>query len=205
MPTQCQHCGSQLEEGAVVCVHCGQATSAPAPPADSETVPVAALAEPQEHTGGTLFASARDSADRDLHGIGGWLIFPAIGLAISPFLSLHGVYSDSNVLFGAEFQNALTERPGLVPLLVFELATNMIFFCGSIALNVLLYKRKKAFPASMITFLAGQMVLLFIDHLWAAQFHTVGDPTGLVRSVVGCLIWIPYFLRSRRVEITFVD
>jgi hypothetical protein len=118
MPTQCQHCGSQVEESAVVCVHCGQATDAPvpaAPPAStSEHTPVPAGFEQQPTA--PLFSAVGDSADRGLTGIGGWLILPAIGLALNPFIQRSiGIYTDLNVLllqFGSEGQIALGPQAG---------------------------------------------------------------------------------------------
>jgi hypothetical protein len=144
------------------------------------------------------------SADRDLYGIGGWLIMPAIGLAISPFLSIHGIVTDLGVLVGGRYQAVIANRPGLEALVIFELATNAIFLASLIALNVLLYKKKKTFPACMIAYLVGQLVLLLIDYFAANAFNPHTSPTTAIRSVIACLIWIPYFLQSRRVEITFV-
>jgi hypothetical protein len=207
MTTQCQHCGSQLEQGAVICVQCGQAIDTPAPSAPlasaSEHSSVSASSELQ--TGAPLFSAVTESANRGLTGIGGWLILPAIGLAASPFMSLHGIYADLNILYSGRYLPALSASPGLELLIVFELATNLLFLGSLIVLNILLYQRKKKFPPFIITFYAGQCVLVFIDLFAALQFNPHTSPSAAIRAFVACLVWIPYFLQSERVKLTFVS
>ncbi len=206
MPTQCHNCGSSLEERAVVCVQCGQATNASAPSAPS--APASELqptpATPDQQTAAPLFSAMTESANRGLTGIGGWLILPAIGLAISPFMSLYGIFTDLNILYSGRYLPALSARPGLELLIVFELATNLLIFGSLIVLNIFLYQHKKKFPPFIITFYAGQCVFVLIDLFAALQFNPQTSPTTAIRAVVACLVWIPYFLRSERVKITFV-
>jgi hypothetical protein len=196
-----------VEESAVVCVHCGQATDAPvpaAPPAStSEHTPVPAGFEQQPTA--PLFSAVGDSADRGLTGIGGWLILPAIGLALNPFIALFGLAVGLLLLFGSEGQIALAHKPGLEPVILFEIFTNIVFLTMLIVLNIFFYQKKKAFPTCMIIFLGTQFVFLLADHLMAAPLNPHSSPATVIRSLVVCAIWIPYFLRSRRVELTFVN
>src|ERR1700689_4309791 len=102
----CAQCGAPLADGATACTHCG--TSAPAPEATPAPVPFV-----------PTFAM-----DPDLEGIGGWLILVAIGLAVAPFRSMHGIYVDLHVLYGSKFQYALSLHHGLAGLILYEAVTN---------------------------------------------------------------------------------
>jgi hypothetical protein len=212
----CRQCESRLEEGAVVCPTCGCAVEEPA---RSEFVPVQAvetsteaapheaksaprvLIEPLPDTG----PAYREELDTDLIGIGGWLILPAIGLAISPFLFFHGVYSDLHLLTGAAYKTSFASRPGLFDLVIFESINNSVLLLATIGLNVLFYGKKKAFPLFMMLYLGGQFLLGFTDQLMALQFNPHSSWTQVVRGFIGAAIWIPYLLQSRRVEVTFVN
>ncbi|MGA2650978.1 MAG: DUF2569 domain-containing protein [Terracidiphilus sp.] len=196
-----------MGEGAVVCSQCGHAAGMPVVP---ET-PALGSALPTPPSDGRighsapLFSAMDDSADRGLTGIGGWLILHVIGLAVAPFLSLFGMVVDGSLLFGSKGQAVLAARPGLEAVILFELITNLVFLTALISLNFLFYMKKKAFPTYIILFFVTQFVLLLADHLMAARFNPSSNPFEVIRSFLICLIWIPYFLNSRRVQLTFVN
>jgi len=144
------------------------------------------------------------SMGNDLEGIGGWLILVAIGLALAPLSCLHGMIVDLRVLYGRSYQTHLGARPGLAALVLYEAATNTIFLFAILALNLLFYLKKKAFPFWMITYLVCHLALIFIDHIAALRFYPHSSPASLLQSLVGTVIWIPYYLRSERVTATFV-
>lgn len=140
----------------------------------------------------------------DLNGIAGWLILVAVGLAIAPFNSLHGMYRDFRLLFGSS-RWALESFHGLAALILFEAITNTIFFFSLIGLNVLFYRKSKLFPGWMITFLCGQLLVVLVDHLAVMRFSPSANTVPILRSLVGAAVWIPYYLRSIRVKETFVN
>jgi hypothetical protein len=143
--------------------------------------------------------------DSDLVGIGGWLILPCIGLAISPFSFLHGIYTDLSILFGSRLQSSLAGHPALAGLILFEAVNNSLLFATTIFLNVLLYRKKKAFSTLMVIYLTANFVLGLADHLFALRFYPQTQLTGVARGFFGAAIWIPYFLQSQRVKETFVN
>jgi hypothetical protein len=152
-----------------------------------------------------MFSAASDSADRGLTGIGGWLILPAIGLGLSPIFSLFGLSVGCFLLFGSKGQILFADKPGLEPLILFEVVMNVVFVAVLIFLNVLFYTKRKSFPLLMIIFYGFQFVLFLADHIMAASFNPHSGPTTVIRSFAVCAIWIPYFLHSRRVALTFVN
>jgi len=154
--------------------------------------------------GGRIDAAPLFTTGTDLEGIGGWLILVAVGLGIGPLVSLSGVIRDLLMLYGEKYQNVLAARPGLAGLILYEAATNSIFLVALATLNYLFYQKKKSFPALMITFLASQLAFVLIDHLAARALQPSTSLAGVLRSLVGAVIWIPYYLRSERVKATFV-
>jgi hypothetical protein len=207
LTAQCQNCGAQLEEGAVVCAVCGQATDVPSLSLSfaSASASPPTVAGSEQQPAALLFSEVAVSADRGLTGIGGWLILPAIGLAIGPFVALFGLAACFFLLFGSNGQELIANKPGIEPVIVFEIVMDLVFVVALILLNVLFYTKRKAFPKLMIMFYGLQFVLILADHLMAAPFTPDSSPLTVIRSFVICAIWIPYFLQSRRVKLTFVN
>lgn len=199
MTTLCSSCGSRIPEGAQVCVHCGAAGSAPAaiaaePAASSNTAPVSA----------PLFSSVES-----LDGLSGWLILVGFGLVVSPFVTLSTLVTvNLPFLYNAKYQPFLSSHPALAGLLLFEVITNIIFILGVLALNFLFFTKRKAFPTFMIIYLATQCCLILFDalatHVLLPSTNLAGSYAAIARPFMAALIWIPYFLISRRVKATFV-
>jgi hypothetical protein len=152
-----------------------------------------------------IFSAVSDSADRELTGIAGWLILHVIGLALGPFVTLFALATDCRLLFGSAGRIAFERLPGLEGVVVYEATINFFFVAALVLLNVLFYNKKKAFQIFIIAFFVARFILLLADHLLAARFNAHPAPTTVIQSFVVCVIWIPYFLRSRRVELTFVN
>jgi hypothetical protein len=153
MTRQCTQCASLLEDGATVCAHCGVPAAEPASPAVAENFvseavsgqTIEPLAAPIDSPAQPPIKPPVFSSGDDLDGIGGWLLLSAFGLAFAPFLIAHNVYGDLKVLFGARYQPGLSIHPGLAGMVMFEAVTNSLFLAAVLALNYLLYNRKKVF------------------------------------------------------------
>ncbi len=191
--TTCTYCSSLIDEGNVVCARCRSALPVQPGVAGTDSVDVPAF-KPFD----------------DLKGIGGWLILPAIGLAVSPFVMLYNIFGvDLPVLVDSKYSVFLSNHPGFSGLLTFEIIVNSAFLAGLIALNFFLYSKNRFFPKFMIAYLAAQFFLLLIDHLATVALLPSGDSSkgtiAIFRALVGAVVWIPYFLNSQRVEQTFVN
>jgi hypothetical protein len=181
---KCRACGAELPEGVALCPQCG-------------------FASEKNRTESRTAERPKMSAPRsDLNGIGGWLILVAIGLAISPLVSLHGISRDFRLLFDHN-QSVLESYRGLAFLILFEAATNTIFFLSLIGLNVLFYLKKRSFPGCMIAFLCMQLFIILVDHLAAMRYFPSVSLAHPARALIGAAIWVPYLLRSLRVKETF--
>jgi hypothetical protein len=87
-----------------------------------------------------------------------------------------------------------------------------VLFCFTLWLLVLFFKKSKKFPKLAIIWLLAIGVVQIIDFLLIQQIPSVASqPAGMDaikymgRSIVGIIIWVPYFLRSQRVKNTFVE
>ena len=100
------------------------------------------------------FSSTLLNPSRDLEGISGWLLPVAIGLVISPLMILNNtVKNNLPVLTNPRLHAFLETHPALEGLIVFEIATNLIFIAVLVGLNVLFFKKKRSFPTYMILYL----------------------------------------------------
>lgn len=199
----CPQCASDVEDSASVCWHCGAAISA-----QSGAPAVESLATGNEAP--APFSSSLLDADRHLEGIGGWLILIMLGLVLSPLVILFStLFTNLPLLTGERFRPFLETHPALQAVLIFEVVTNLIFVAILVALNYLFFTKKRAFPTYMILYLSLQFVVILAD---MGMVHAVLPATpvsaagvrNILRAIIGATVWIPYFLASRRVKVTFV-
>jgi hypothetical protein len=153
---------------------------------------------------------------REPKGLGGWLVLPAVmpvAIAIGRSSSL---VFDYLPLLGGGTWEALT-TPGSethhhlwTPVLVYEIAGNILLVAFAIALLVLMLTKSHRLPRLMIAFLAGNAVFVVGGFLLANRIPAVAaeeDPESvkaLVSAFAAAIIWIPYFLVSKRVRNTFL-
>lgn len=148
--------------------------------------------------------------------IRGWLILVAIGLMINPLRLLVLVAKDLWPAFSGETWSLLTTpgtrayHPLWEPLLVFELVGNIGFVVFSIMALIFFFQKKKIFPKLAIVFLLSNLIFVVVDHLVAEAIPFIASQSDLkslkeiIRVAVGCSIWVPYFLVSKRVKGTFI-
>jgi transglutaminase-like putative cysteine protease len=147
--------------------------------------------------------------------IGGWLILVCIGLLLKPTISL-GNLGESCRFFLASDWHALTVPDmesyyGLwAPTIIFELLANILLLVFSGLLLVLFFERKRRFPLLFIIFTLLNLAVFGVDYLAnalipVAKAHSASSPLwGFTNAAVYVMIWVPYFLFSKRVKTTFV-
>ncbi len=156
------------------------------------------------------------TANGEPSGLGGWLILPAIGLFVLPIRLAISLNSDFLPIFQEGYWDVLT-TPGSeayhhlwAPLITFEIAGNAFFIIFDIILIFLFFAKSYRFPTLMIIYLASNFLFVVSDFFFADFIPAVaaqGDAESikeLFRSIIGAMIWIPYFLVSKRVKNTFV-
>jgi hypothetical protein len=134
--------------------------------------------------------------------IGGWLIVVAIGLLVSPVGILYFVFAEIIPGFRAV---PLSEVSGSFKFyLGLNLGLNLLLFAYVIVAAVLFFQRRRIVPRLIISLYVLNLLFVLLDRF---VFMTAsGDQWmfGIVSGVVSALIWIPYFLISKRVRATFV-
>lgn len=149
-------------------------------------------------------------------GLGGWLILVIIGLVISPFRIGRFLITEHLPLFTDGTWEIITSADSPYyhvlwgPLLVFEVAGNLIMIVLSLTTLALILRKSRRVPkliigmyAFNIAFIVGDYILVNLIPAIAEQPDTE-TMTELIRALVGAAIWIPYFLVSKRVRNTFV-
>lgn len=97
-------------------------------------------------------------------------------------------------------------------MLLFQLAGNIAMGAMAMVTLALLVVRSSYAPKSAIGLLVGSFVIVATGYLVAGQIPSLVDrQTGyeslaaLVGSGIAMLVWVPYFLLSKRVKATFAD
>jgi hypothetical protein len=101
-------------------------------------------------------------------------------------------------------------HPLFGPLIVGELVVNAVLLIWAGVLVYLFFTRRRAFPVVMIAFMIARVVVQVADAgaalMIPAAAARMGPATygGIASGVLVAVIWVPYLIKSRRVELTFV-
>lgn len=149
-------------------------------------------------------------------GIGGWLIFPLLGLIITPIEGSFQMYNIYWQIFAKGYWSSLT-TPGTEvyhaffgPLLIFEGFGNSLTIALSVVTLWFFLRKSRLLPRLMISLLIFNFVFVCGDFFLSDLVPAVAAQSDsqstieLGQAVIGTLIWVPYFLKSKRVKQTFV-
>jgi hypothetical protein len=147
--------------------------------------------------------------------IGGWLILCAVGLllypvqtAVSLFTDIIPALSENNRLLLTS-PDSLSYHPLGGPLLIMELVGNAGFLIFSLAVVGFFFARRKSAPKLAVIFIALNLIFVGFDYYLARTVLIKSDPVhyeslvNFIRTLVASIIWIFYFLFSKRVKRTF--
>lgn len=144
--------------------------------------------------------------------IGGWLILPMIGVLISPFwmffVVVKSALANPNIFQVIGDPNFDGYNPALGIFALGEYVANILLLCYALLVAVLFVQQRSSLPRLVVIFYAVSFLDLALDALIGLAFDleiTSSDWKGLVRSIISCAIWIPYFLNSDRVHGTFKE
>jgi len=151
--------------------------------------------------------------EKSYEGIRGWLIIPLLGLIINPIEGSLLMYIYWQI-FAKGYWSLLT-TPGTemyhafsAPLLIFALFGSSLIIVLSVVTLWFFLRKSRLLPRLMISLL----IFCFL-FAWAAFFLADLVPAVAVQSdlpnpnigvTIEVLIWVPYFLLSKRVKQTFV-
>jgi hypothetical protein len=148
-------------------------------------------------------------------GIGGWLYVVAVGLCVAPIRIGAEIVKGLRPFDPATWHAITTPgtrayHPLFGPLIVGELVVNAALFIWAGVLLYLFFAKRRAFPIMMIMFLVTRALFQAADLGVALMIPITAARIGpevygaLAAGILIALIWVPYFITSRRVEATFI-
>lgn len=167
---------------------------------------------------GTTEKSVREqyAVPLGVSGLGGWLVLVQIGLYSTIVMLLVQLFQYSFPALEKETWELLTSKDSEYyhvmwgPIISFELVYNVLFllFCGYILIQF--YQRRFILPRLMIIFYCTSLLIGIIDYALLQQIPLAQEAEDgsslrdIMRSIITCAIWIPYFIKSERVKNTFI-
>ena len=153
-------------------------------------------------TSSTPQDQVEQDTERQLEGIAGWLILPAIGLVLNPILASIGLF-----LLLRMYRDAA--RAGYGSVYVLEMIVGFGLLLLAVYAAIQFFGKKKGAPRTMIILisanLVASLVLLGIESSAGPEALAVESAKQLPIQIAAAVIWIPYFLVSKRVKATFVS
>ena len=158
----------------------------------------------------------KSNDENSISNIGGWLILFAIGLVLYPVQTTVALITELIPAITSPNWSVLTSpaspgyHPLWAPLVIVELVGNVCFLIYAICLIICFFQRRKYVPKLTILFLITNLIFVCFDYylthfiIIRASSLNLDAIINLARSVVACMIWVPYFIYSKRVRSTFV-
>ena len=149
--------------------------------------------------------------------IGGWLILCTVGLMLYPVQTAVTLFTKIVPALSQNNWSTLTSpasasyHPLWGPLLIMELVGNVCFLVLSISVILFFLKRRKFVPKLAVVFMASNLAFVAVDYYLARTVLLEAEPANLestvnlIRTLVASIIWIFYFLYSKRVKRTFTQ
>jgi len=155
--------------------------------------------------------------DKNLEGLGGWLILVGIGVVVTPLRIGALLLKTFPPIFSGGAWEALTTpgyeaySPLWAPILLSEIVINTGLVLVSLYLMYLFFSKRRVFPKWYIGILVFSLIFIVID-AWVVKLVMPNEPMfgpgtmkAFLQALVTSLIWIPYMLISKRVKATFVN
>jgi hypothetical protein len=144
-----------------------------------------------------------------------------IGLIIS-LISVAVTLSDSMNLYKPEVWHTITTygseayHPLFGTWIIYETALNIFVIIFTICLLILMFRKSRFFPKLMIFYFVSAVFLQGIDYYLSYRVLTdlpkVSEALGVypsidlvMRALVQSVVWVSYFIKSKRVKATFLN
>lgn len=148
-------------------------------------------------------------------GLGGWLVLIQIGMYITIWQTIDSLSKGMQLINSENWKLLITETSVRYhalwePLVSFKLLYSFLYLLFIAIILILFYQKKAILPRLMIILFSVATVYSFIELILTYQIPSVQQSENnimireFIRSLAFCAIWIPYFLKSERVENTFV-
>jgi hypothetical protein len=147
--------------------------------------------------------------------IGGWLIWVCIGLFLNFSNSINNINLYENDVLNTENITLLMSIEGgssILSSLKFSYFSTSIIMTAFIFLIILFFQRKRVFVKVFIVIWISIILLHTIDYILTIamsegairEWKMPSAEKNIILSFGSALIWIPYFVKSKRVKETFI-
>lgn len=153
-----------------------------------------------------------------LKGIGSWLILVLIGLIyalVKTAFDLVDLFETYQPIIRLTVTTYITgaHHPTFGVWVLYEVIFNAFVIVFLICLLILMLCKNRFFPIFTIIYLVAVTCLHGIDYilgyailpLQTDSTNSYPSSYGIIQSLVTAIIWIPYFLVSKRVKATFLN
>ena len=145
-------------------------------------------------------------------GLGGWLILPLLGIALTPVISTVLQWSHLQAIFEAWSVVSTAQKLFLIIDLA---AIGVACFIAPAVLLYLAFQRSEMFPGLYIIWICALPVMLLVEGfatLWVFSDLLTSEEVfdretrrDIGRSIFQAILWTVYMNRSKRVANTFVN
>lgn len=194
---KCPSCSEEIQDSAKKCKHCWRWT----------------WEDPNKKEGNVILGQIKKDVTTDKNELGlsdalrDWPLFVFLGLFYSVWINFKSLKQIMWIYF-----SHIDSFP-IMFTLTFEILMNTGLFCLSIYCIYLFIRTDRRLPFTYIKFSLLTSILLFVDYQLASHlmkglisFSALDLAYDkLLQSFVMSLIWIGYFLRSRKVKAIFIN
>jgi hypothetical protein len=153
----------------------------------------------------------RKVTKRTLYGFGGWLYFFSFCQLIAVAMIVYNLFNDILPSMRSEMVDAvISSYPIFNTMIYYELTLSIVVIALAGAVIYLTIKRSRHYATVQIAFLSVILILnvgvpILMDQVNQDVGATIYENpySSVGRSVILCIIWILYFVRSHRVANTF--
>jgi hypothetical protein len=206
----CQDCGASLMATMRMCPTCGSKNLGANP---NQVAPQAksAINNSANNNISTTFAG------NQLKGLGGWLILIGFALIINPIRQIAALnsnykpYIDTDLFAQLTSPSSSSYIPNFKTLFYAEIAVSIFIIILSFYLIYLFFSKSKKFPKNYIFISLFVILYIPIDAFLVATIVPNIDVfdgeliKSFFQALISGAIWIPYMMKSKRVNNTFIE